>query len=119
MIDGVSYGYLSPNKQMILTRDKDNNDGRYDLVFHVYAIDGGGLLHSFRNDENAGTYTWSPDSTKIAYRIVSKRDSHTGSVIASELYLMNIDGTGKTQLTDTPDTAERLRGWTTDGKPCL
>ncbi|MCK4416683.1 MAG: PD40 domain-containing protein [Candidatus Latescibacteria bacterium] len=57
--------------------------------------------------------TWSPDSTKIAYQVTSD-DGH--KITQSELYVINIDGTGRTQLTHTADEVEVEASWSPDGK---
>lgn len=57
--------------------------------------------------------TWSPDSTKIAYQIALD-DGH--KITQSELYVINVDGTGRTQLTDTVDEFEVEASWSPDGR---
>lgn len=57
--------------------------------------------------------TWSPDSTKIAYQITLD-DGH--KVTQSELYVINVDGTGRTQLTDNIDEFEVEASWSPDGR---
>ena len=102
----VNFLSLSPNKQMILTE----GEGRFD--YFVYSTAESGLLHNFRfSDLPDSVFLWSPDSTKFVYQ-VSRSDGHSGELFASELYLMNIDGTGRTQITNTPDIPEEIVGWT-------
>lgn len=48
---------------------------------------------------------FSPDGTRIVYSHSTERD----------LYVINIDGTGKTKLTSTPDTREYRPRWSPDG----
>ena len=108
----ISNHTLSPDRQMILVRSREGG--------LIYAVDGRGLLYEFISDDVPlggflANFRWSPDSTKLAYHQVIDIDGHTGALIASELYLMNADGTGRVQLTDTPDIAEHLEGWTLDG----
>jgi Tol biopolymer transport system component len=57
--------------------------------------------------------TWSPDSTKIAYQITLD-DGH--KITQSELYVINVDGTGRNQLTDTIDEFEVEASWSPDGR---
>ena len=106
---------LSPDKQMVRAGSKGGH-----FRYLIYATDGSGLLHSFEFDRNgahpANGLLWSPDSTKFFYHQVERRESNTGIPIVSDLYLMNTDGTGRTQLTDTPDTPEGIVGWTPDGQ---
>jgi len=58
------------------------------------------------------TAKWSPDSKQIVY-MVSAEDGHT--VITTDLFLINADGTGKTRLTDSPDVIEAYPIWSPDG----
>ena len=60
--------------------------------------------------------TWSPGSEKIAYQ-VSQDNGH--QIIASDLYIINVDGTGKTQLTNTEDEIELEPSWSPDGKKII
>ncbi|MBI2918820.1 MAG: PD40 domain-containing protein [Chloroflexi bacterium] len=50
---------------------------------------------------------WSPDGERIAF--VSRRDGN------SEVYVMNADGSGQTNLTNTPGVDEWLPSWSADG----
>ena len=58
------------------------------------------------------TGNWSQDSKKIVY-FVTEEDGHY--VLASEIYLINADGSGKIQLTNTPDELEHDPVWSPDG----
>ena len=88
---------LSPDKKKVLAYG------------YVYATDGSGLLA----DLGRGSFgSWSPDSTKIIY-MIEEDDGH--AITASDLYVINADGTGKKQLTDTPDELESDPRWTPDG----
>jgi Tol biopolymer transport system component len=55
---------------------------------------------------------WSPDSKRVAFCIQEESEF---DIIASELYIINADGTGITQITDTPDEIETGPGWSPDG----
>ncbi len=121
VIDNFHPLYLSPDKQMVLGFDRNNIERAL-----IYTVDGSKLLYSFDSEIPAhrpssvygllsvSGYQWSPDSSKLAY-IDGEYDDRTKRIF-SELYVMNLDGTGKIQLTDTPDTAEFLQGWTLDGQ---
>ncbi len=88
---------LSPDKEKVLV---DN---------YVYATDGSGLLA----DLGGGFFgSWSPDGTKILYTI---EDDDGYTITASDIYVINTDGTGKKQLTDTPDRLEKDPRWSPDG----
>jgi Tol biopolymer transport system component len=55
---------------------------------------------------------WSPDGENLVYEITLD----DGMVITgSDLYLIRADGSGKTQLTDTPGLIERWPNWSPDG----
>ena len=102
----IGRGSLSFDKKILVTV----GGGRTLL----YATDGSGLLHSILL--NADDLSLSPDGTKIAYHDIEKRESGTGFPLISDIYLVNIDGTGKTKITNTPDIPETVIGWTPDGK---
>lgn len=88
---------LSPDKKKVLAYG------------YVYATDGSGPLAYLGN----GSFgSWSSDSTKIVYAIKDD-DGHT--ITSSDLYIINADGTGKKQLTNTPDRLERDPRWSPDG----
>ena len=55
---------------------------------------------------------WSPDSKKIVYQI-SSDDGH--KIIASDLFIINADGTERTQLTMTSDEFEVEPCWSPNG----
>ena len=59
-----------------------------------------------------GCEGWSPDSKRIVFCIQKESEF---DIIASELYIVNVDGTGKTQITDTPDEIETGPVWSPDG----
>ena len=59
-----------------------------------------------------GNPCWSPDGENLVYDITLD----DGMVITgSDLYLIRADGSGKTQLTDTPELIERWPNWSPDG----
>ena len=116
VIPGFRPFSLSPNKRLVLGLEEGGKiigETGYIMHYLIYAVDGTGPLYSFYG---ADTPKWSPDSSKFAYYHVTEREAGTGILLASDIYLMNIDGTGITQLTDTPDIPEDLHGWTPDGR---
>ena len=57
---------------------------------------------------------WSPDSKKIVYTWLVESEQHPEAE-TSDLYIINADGTGKTQITNTPSEAEHDPVWSPDG----
>jgi TolB protein len=54
--------------------------------------------------------TWSPDGTRIAF------DWAAGALGSSDIWVMNADGTGRTNLTQTETVIEKDPSWSPDGK---
>jgi len=82
-------------------------------------LDGGGSIAVARTDgsdqRNLGYGSnpcWSPDGQYLAYEVTAD-DGMT--MTGSDLFLINVDGTDRTQLTDTPDLMERWPNWSPDG----
>jgi Tol biopolymer transport system component len=55
---------------------------------------------------------WSPDSKKLLY-IWIVEDGH--SIHDQDIYMVNVDGTGKVPIAATPDEIERDASWSPDG----
>ena len=96
-------GPLSPDKKKILISTPVGQV--------VYSVDGSGPL-SAPISEGGFYYQWSPDSTKFVYHL-AEYDGHFP--IASEIYMVNADGTGKRQMTHTPNILEMYPYWLPDG----
>ncbi len=94
--------FLSPTKDRILVRLRDGN-------WYVSSFDGSVMVNLGRG----ASWDWSPDGRRLVY-LGSIVDSHF-DMIASELFVVNADGTGLTQLTDTPDQVETYPVWSPDG----
>lgn len=64
-------------------------------------------------------FSWSPNGEMLAYVVATKASGHIElSPLASEVFIINRDGTGKTQITDTP-LPEILVKWLPDGKSIM
>jgi Tol biopolymer transport system component len=82
-------------------------------------LDGGGSIAVARTDgsdrRNLGYGSnpcWSPDGQYLACEVTAD----DGKIMTeSDLYLIKVDGTGRIQLTDTPDLMERWPNWSPDG----
>jgi len=57
---------------------------------------------------------WSPDGKKIAYMYMTGKGEQI-ETIGSDIYIENLDGTGRIQVTDTPDEYEVYPVWSPDG----
>ncbi len=55
---------------------------------------------------------WSPDSRKLVY-MITEDDGH--NFTKSDVYVINIHGTGKTNLTNTSELLEQNPAWSPDG----
>lgn len=95
---------LSPDGTHIVGDDIDWNIGIITIN-----INSGSTIELGEGNEP----TWSPDGNYILYNI-SKDDGHR--LLESELFVIKADGTGKTQLTFTPDEIELHASWSPDGK---
>jgi len=98
---------LSPDQTKILSLCSIKDFGG---VYRIMDIDGSNFVDL---DLRTSGARWSPDSRYIIYQLT--RDSEF-TIEASELYVIRADGTGKTQLTNTPDEIELDPHWSPDGK---
>lgn len=57
--------------------------------------------------------SWSPDGDKLVFAQMTD-DGH--QITGSDLYVIQVDGTGLTRLTDTPDRLEVEPAWSPDGR---
>jgi hypothetical protein len=98
---------LAPDVSKFIGKNSRGEIIVFDSTGNEMANLGTGLILS-----EGRTGNWSPDSKKIVY-FDTKEDGHY--VLASEIYLINVDGSGKIQLTDTPDELEHDPVWSPDG----
>ncbi len=56
---------------------------------------------------------WSPDGKRILFHVAREGGL---DILGSELFIVNRDGTGRVQLTDTPDKIELDPCWSPDGR---
>lgn len=86
------------------------------MVFEIYGgnmyvmnIDGTGLIDLGKGYRPK----WSPDSKHIVY-MITEDDGHR--ILSSDIYTIKIDGTDKTNITNTDDILEMNPDWSPDGK---
>ena len=64
-------------------------------------------------------FSWSPEGRMIAYCLSEKAEMQPDwQSVDSEVFVINADGTGKTQLTDTAEVEGYLK-WMPDGRRIL
>jgi Tol biopolymer transport system component len=64
-------------------------------------------------------FSWSPNGEMLAYVLATKAEGHVEcSPVESEVYVINRNGSGKTQITTTPQP-EILVKWQPDGKSIM
>ena len=79
--------------------------GQFD--FHIFVVDAAGGTPTQLTNTGINRYpVWSPDGTKIMWQ-------GTGGL--TEIWTMNPDGSGKVNLTNTPEVAENNPDWSPDG----
>jgi Tol biopolymer transport system component len=81
----------------------------------VYVMDENGLNERQVTDNSAPSYqpAWSPDGQKIVF-VNGTLPAATGA--PTDLHVVRIDGTGQTNLTNTPSVSEVAPAWSVDGK---
>lgn len=100
--DGKSvYPVLSPNKNKVIISTND------ELI--ILNIDGSNTINLGKGYHP----TFSPDGKFIAYHIATDDGN---SITSSDLYIIDIEGNNKMQLTYTPDKIEEFPDWSPSGK---
>ena len=85
---------------------QDYKEGNYDIC--VVNSDGTDF-HNLTDDAYYQSRPqWSPDSEKLLYE-------NYGDSGSSEVFVVNADGTGKTNLSNSPDTSDEAPVWSPDG----
>jgi hypothetical protein len=93
---------LSPTHDKIAFKLGDGN-------IYVSGLDGSSMVSIGRGS----AWDWSPDGRRLVYLGAYEQNEY--SVTATELFVVNADGTGLTQLTHTPDQVEYYPVWSPDG----
>jgi Tol biopolymer transport system component len=98
----------SPDGRVVWNCARDLTVGFHACVANP---DGSGL-HVIPNDRYFEYGTWSPDGSKIAF--MSQQPDARGNDPNYDIYVMNADGSGLTQLTDAPGE-DGFPSWSPDG----
>src|SRR5215203_2199122 len=81
----------------------------------IYLINPDGTGQKYLTSSGA-TFSWAPDSKKLAFAIQSSTDSSASASAAdTDLYVRRTDGSDLTRLTNTPDDGEWGPVWSPDG----
>jgi Tol biopolymer transport system component len=107
--DGTKIAFMS-------TRDQSNSWCDWSHCGDIYAMNADGTATTRLTDSPGGDSqpVWSPDGKKIAF--VSLRDDPDpigciSSNCHTDIYVMNADGSGQTNLTNTTTKSERSPDW--------
>lgn len=93
---------LSPRRDLVVFALGDGN-------MYVSRLDGSAMVNLGRGCR----WDWSQDGRRLVYLGATQQDHYT--VIAAEIFVVNADGSGFTQITDTPDVVEDYPTWSPDG----
>ncbi len=128
-IRGISeYPTWAPDGSQIVfncTFGRMLSTGSGDFEICIVNFDGSELIQLTDTPGSNKFPAWSPDGTKLAFE--SDRDGwptlpeyeplgyDAGDFGDSEIYIMNIDGTGQTNLTNNPREGDTFPAWSRDG----
>jgi Tol biopolymer transport system component len=98
----VSLVTLSPRRDLVVFALGDGN-------MYVSRLDGSAMLNLGRGCR----WDWSQDGKRLVYLGAVQQDDYT--VTAAEIYVVNADGSGFAQITDTPNIVEDYPTWSPDG----
>jgi hypothetical protein len=93
---------LSPTQDRIAFKLGDGN-------IYISRLDGSSMVCVGRGSG----WDWSPDGRRLVYLGAYEQDERT--ITATELFMVNADGTGLTQLTHTANQVEHYPVWSPDG----
>ena len=111
---------LSPDGTKIMCVNHRGDILILDLEGRVLSSLGTGVYEGWTPEKGTGEdEKWSPDSKQIAYALKVPGGEDGQFIVASELYIVNWDGTGKAQITKTPDEIESDPLWSPDGTRIL
>jgi Tol biopolymer transport system component len=102
-----SFPQLSPDGTKIATIDMRGSIVVMDTSGNELANIGGGDIL-----KRGPAGCWSPDSKLIVYQVTKESEY---DIEESEIFIVNWDGTGKKQITNTPDEIELEPSWSPDG----
>lgn len=104
---------LSPDGTKIIAVNQRSDAVIFDLNGKELTRLDTGVWEGWTPDKGVGgNYVWSPNNKQIAYHLTVESEF---SIEASDIYLINADGRGRTQLTNTPDIIEMYPSWSPDG----
>jgi len=101
---------LSPDGAKIVANNMRGHIVILDILGNERADIGGGII-----PKQGHIGGWSPDSKKLVYHVSEAGGEDGQFIVASELYIVNWDGTGKIQITYSPDEIELNPSWSPDG----
>ena len=98
LTQGDAHPSWSPNGRRIVFSSTHNGNVE---IFDINA-DGTGLANLTNNPAMDSSPAWSPDGTRIAFG--TTRDTNWGGEPSAndEIYVMNADGSGQTNVTNNP-----------------
>jgi Tol biopolymer transport system component len=98
-----------------------NSDREASIDLYLMNHDGSGVRRLSKLPEDDGSPSWSPDGTQIAFDsavfaplVVDGKTSR--SFTGSYVRVINVDGSGVTQLTEEPSGSDTVPTWSPDGK---
>jgi len=115
---GIHYqgAQLSPNGTKIMTTNTRGNILILDLDGNVLSSLGTGIYEGWVPEKGTGgDQKWSPNGKQLVYALTVYGGEDGQFIVASELYIVNWDGTGKIQITYSPDEIELNPSWSPDG----